>query len=213
MTTHGVHVIKIEGQFLGNTADRWLQVHDSDVAAAEGAVPLKQWLISQTSPFFQSFPAGELAVFRGLYICVSNTAGTKTLSADTMDLGVELTDPELPAGTSYAGDESTPRTTLLVWGQAAGQKTLFRIIVTERSAVDEWLFIYCDDLKAKGVAMGPFKIPASTTRVLSFGLAGIIPQIRDVAGNYFYGCSIVIATSPTDPNAQTGSAAVRVEYK
>src|ERR1035437_8207283 len=86
-----VSVLRIRGNFKGSTADRWLQFFNSESVPDDGAVPLiAATPLPMTSPFFMEFEIGALAFNLGCYVCVSTTEGTKTISADTMDITVEL---------------------------------------------------------------------------------------------------------------------------
>lgn len=200
VTTHAVHALKIEGQFMGNTADRWLQVHDSAVVPADTAVPMKQWVIPQASPFFQTFSAGELALTQGLYICISNTDGTKTLSGDTMDLGVELTDPEQPSGTSFVGGLVLAVASRQLWQDSAGPKKLFALEVDNTGGADSYIMLFATDTPANGdkpVAQYTLKANAVLTGVnaLRFGTSGRDIQSIDTAGTLHKGCTVKISTT------------------
>jgi hypothetical protein len=219
VTTHAVHVLKLEGQFLGATADRYLQVHDSAVVAAEGSVPLKQWVIQQTSPFFQTFSAGELALTKGLYICVSNTDGTKTLSADTMDLAVELTDPEQPSGTTYVGDLVTAVASLSVWNDAAGPLHLMSLEVDGTGlGADAYIMLFAKDAPANGdKPIDQFKIKAGQVltgvNALRFGTNGRAMQSVDNTGVHD-GCQVKISTTTGVLTAIAGTPVkIKGEYR
>jgi hypothetical protein len=190
VATHPVHVLKIEGLFLGATADRYLQVHDSRTAPTALAVPLKQWPIGQGAAFFQTFSAGELALANGLYVCVSDTDGTYTLSADTMDLSVELTDPEQPSGLTVAGDETTGRVSFTIWADGAGPKTLVRLVVKEINGTDGYVFMYTSG-SLSPVYLG--KVNANATRIFNFG-GGLVPYLKEAnaAATEHNGCIIKV---------------------
>lgn len=188
VATHPVHVLKIEGVFLGATTDQFLQVHDSRTAPAANAVPLKQWPIQQGSPFFQTFSAGELALANGLYVCVSTTDGTYTLSSDDMDLSVELTDPEQPSGTSVANNTGS-HASMQVWATGAGPKTLLRLTVKETNGTDGYIFVFADNDTIPVKYLG--KVNASSTREFNFG-AGFVPFRTDGNGAQKNGCSIIV---------------------
>lgn len=108
VTLGRIGVLKIEGNY--RSADSvFLQVHDSNTTPANGAVPLKSWPVTggtnaDPAPFFQSFLAAEFKVVNGLYICLSSTDATKTLSANVMDLFVETDGPDPFSGATIAGD-------------------------------------------------------------------------------------------------------------
>lgn len=111
--------LKIEGNY--RTADsRFIQVHDTNVAAAEGAVPKKSWPISGGTtadpvPFFQTFTSAALECVNGMYICISSTDGTKTIdSSAKMDLFVELDHEDPYYGGSVLGDLTSAVTSLVL---------------------------------------------------------------------------------------------------
>lgn len=186
VTQQPTHVLKIEGQFLAASAARWLQVHDSATVPAEGAVPLKQWPLDPSSQFFQTFAAGELAVAEGLYICISTSDGTKTLSADTMDLGVELTDAEQPSGLTQVGDEANDRGTLQVWADGAGPKKLYRLKFKNTAGRDIYIFLYRYGADAAPSFLG--KVLNGATREWFFG-QGLAPETLPGANGH-NGCII-----------------------
>jgi len=118
VSTLPISVLKVNGYFRGSTADRWLQIFDSCVAPVNPAVPMYEYPISQTSPFYCEFKNGELHLTEGLFVGVSTTEGTWTTSTDTMDVTVE-TDFK-PVTTTIVGDKTTTVQTVAVWSQAAG---------------------------------------------------------------------------------------------
>jgi hypothetical protein len=222
VTVHPAHVVKIVGQFLGNTNDRYLQVHDSIVAPANTAVPKRQWPIAQGAQFFQSFVAGELSLAVGLFVCVSNTDGTYTQSADTMDLTVETTDPEVPTGTSYASDLNTPVNNLPVWVDGAGPKKLFAIEVDGTGlANDSWVMLCAEDLGVNShpLLIGVWPLPIGKTYLgankITFGKDGRDMQAVDPSnGAARNGCYIYISKFQGRVSTSAGNKAkVRAEYK
>jgi hypothetical protein len=210
VTQNPTHVLKIEGDFLGSTADRYLQVHDSEIAPAALAVPLRQWKISQSSPFFQTFSAGELPLAKGLYIAVSDTSGTFTASADTMDLRVELTDPEQPSGATIVGDKTTEIQTLVVWNNGAGPKRLYRLSVTEVNNTTGYVFLYRSPTDPNPLYLG--KIAALATRQWDFG-QGLEPTYKDGSNVTRNGCWIEVTEDLARTTITLNQATMLAEYK
>jgi len=63
---------------------QWIQIHDSAVVPADGAVPLIRIRVVENSNFNFTCEWRELPVFcsKGIYICNSTTGPTKTLGND-----------------------------------------------------------------------------------------------------------------------------------
>jgi hypothetical protein len=220
VTQHPIHVLKIEGQFLGATADRYLQVHDSTVVPAEGAVPLKQWLINQSSPFFQTFSAGELSLALGLYICVSTTDGTKTLSADTMDLGVELTDPEVPTGTTYVSDLATAANSFTIWADGAGPHKLLSLQIDGTGlGFDSWVMITAQALSGAPIILDQFHVPIGKTflglSAVTFGKDGRdLFAVDPSDGSSHNGCYLYVSKKQGVVTVSAGNnVKIKAEYK
>lgn len=124
-------ILKIDGQHRGAT-DVFIQVFDANQTPANGAVPIKSWYVPSGSdaaptPFFQSFLAGELRCDNGVYVCVSDTDGQLTLSANKMDVSVELETEDPFLGGVVTGDNSTPTTSINPWANNQGPKRLRRV--------------------------------------------------------------------------------------
>lgn len=149
---HGCIVLKIDGFYISSTATVYLQVFDSNIAPAAGTVPLKQWgPLNTAAEFYKEFKRGDLVFGLGCFVGLSTTDGTYTAdSADKMDISVELGDPELPASVSYAGDLTTPVTSLQVWTEASGlsaRKSLVALEVdgTNLTTATQFIMIFAQD--------------------------------------------------------------------
>lgn len=211
VTQHGAHVLKIEGTFLAASAGRYLQVHDSVGAPAANAVPLRNWPLDPSSNFFQTFSAGELALAHGLYIGISTTDGTWTASADTMDLTVELTDPESPSGTTFAGDNVTARTHLSVWNDGAGPHNLLRLLIKELLGAAGYIFIFRYGADPAPIFIGIIK--GNQTLDLSFGIAGFDPTYIDANGVKRNGCDVYVYDDAAHTLVDLNKATIIAEYK
>lgn len=187
--------LKIEGNY--RTADsRFIQVHDTNVAAAEGAVPKKSWPISGGTtadpvPFFQTFTSAALECVNGMYICISSTDGTKTIdSSAKMDLFVELESEDPYLGASVVGDLTTGKTT-----QGLTPSKRLRRVEFQSSDVDAgtlYIQLHIPVHSADGAV--PFMcwpLPQNTTSpiVKTFGYAGVL--LGSDAGN------LIVSSTPT----------------
>lgn len=214
---HPVSVMKLEWKgATGLAAARFLQVHDSYTAAAEGAAPLKCWPIYTDAPGFKLFDVGELNLLNGCYICISTTEATKTLASGADDfstLTVELDRAEEPNGTSFAGDLTTDDEILQVWSEATGAKRLFEIIVTNPDVTNWQLQIHAADAPSDASLVQNFNIPASTTRRLTFGPLGRdIKKI--VSGAVKLGCTLAWSSTSANYSAIGGVLGpIQAEYK
>ena len=62
-------------------ATQFVQVHDSNVLPAEGAVPEVMFLVAAGSSFAVDFGEHGRTFDRGIYVCNSSTGPTKTIGA------------------------------------------------------------------------------------------------------------------------------------
>lgn len=226
ISTHGVSVLRVRGTFNGSTADRWLQFHDANTAPADGTAPLIAAIpLPQSSPFFAEFEIGALPFSVGCYVCVSTTQATKTLSADTMDITVELDEPEYPTGTSFVGDLTSNVTGLQVWSEAAGasaRKKLYALEVdgTNLTTATQFIQIFAADTVNTGdtpiisipIAVGAVKTGSSK---LTFGADGMdVFSIDDsTAKTKRLGCTVKISSTAPTYTAANGTACIKAEYK
>lgn len=222
VATHPVSVHKIEGYFRGET-DSWLQVHDAVSAPADTAVPLKSWPVQAAYEFHKAFEMAELRLTKGLYVCISTTQATKTLSAEKMDLHVELAQPEAPAGTSSAGDLTTAVTELQVWAESAGPKRLIALEVDGTNVVaTHYVQIHSKDtVDAGAVPVAQFELEAGAVKTgldaWRFGNDGREVGQRDetTPTTWRKGCTVKLSktagsyTAPTDGS----TVAIKAEYK
>lgn len=217
---HLVELKKLEVTLNANvTAGLFLQVHNSAVVPAEGAVPIKVWPAAETG--YKEFKRGELTLALGCYICLSSTAGTKTLALGANDkcdiLEVEFNDPEVQADSSYAGDLTTPVTSLVVWNDAAGPKNLRVLEVdgTNLTTVCYLQFFPADNpvngnvpVKQLTIAAGAVRTGAAAYR---FGEEGVSLVAGNASGNH-KGCTIAISTTPGLLTLTADNAKMKAEY-
>ena len=131
---HRVSMLRARGNFSGAVAS-WLMFFDSKVAVANATVPIIPGIpLYAGAPFFIEEEIGALEFVQGCYVAISTTQANLTLSAELMDIAVELSDPENPASVSTAGDLVTAITRLAVWSEATGAASAKRLIQLEVDA-------------------------------------------------------------------------------
>jgi len=84
-----VKVFGISGTHKGAGAS-WIQLFDSNTAAAEGAVPIFTQYIATASNFNLDFGFHGMDFKNGLYVCHSSTAATKTIGATDIQVYARL---------------------------------------------------------------------------------------------------------------------------
>jgi hypothetical protein len=226
---HRNSIIKIDGYYRSATAQAWLQVFDNNVAAANGDSPLKQEPINGTSAFYFEFKRGELVVYEGCFVGISSTEGSYTALADSMDISIELSDPDLPATISYIGDLVTPVGLLQAWSEASGIASPKSLVAIEviATTTDQYLMVFSYD--AAGVGQGiplagrTWLIKANVNRTgvnkLNFGEFGMNPFTVDgqndpSPGTKRYGCTIVVsATAPIYGGGSSELLCIKAEYR
>lgn len=68
----------------GSTADQYIQVHDTASTPANGALPMKSFLVKANSQFSFDFAGSHgVAVTAGIYVCSSSSRDTKTIGVAT----------------------------------------------------------------------------------------------------------------------------------
>lgn len=172
-------IVKLEGKFRGASSTSYIQIHNSPFVPGEGAVPIKSYPLTPGGEFYKDYTVVNLPCSFGLYICISTTEGTKTLSTETMDLFVEVFDADYPIGTStisIAEDYA-----LEVWNNAAGPKKIINIVVTNFDTAALYILLFASPDYSDGVwqVLGRWPIAATgdslgkdTLRV-SFGEDGL----------------------------------------
>lgn len=226
-TQHPCQLMKFECDIDGGAATTvYVQLHDARVLPGNGAVPIKSWPVppGQTN-VYKEFKNGDLDFQFGLIAVVSTTQATLAVGTGNNkfdSVAVELWNPDNPAGTSYAGDESTAVNTLQVWTEAQGlaaNKHLYRIIVSELLGLAGYVWIMADDAGTKIMpGTRPMPIAASATGVvLDFGAsssAGVNNLEQDANYTQHRGCTLVFANSATDPTQVTaGKGNLKAEFK
>lgn len=224
VATHPIHVLKL--QWTGDAsaaAGSFLQVHDLATTPADGAVPLESWQLNAGAPDYKEFKNGELDLANGLYICVSSTEATKTLSASKFSmLNTEFTDPEFPSGTTFVGDLTTARETLLVWSAAAGlttAKRLMAIRITSAggfAAQPTYLQLHCADTPVTASIVAVIPIPTiNDTTVKNYAFGEFGRECSKIVSNAVArGCTIAMSQTPNTYTAWGANEfIIKAEYK
>jgi hypothetical protein len=209
-----IQVSQIEGYFKGAGNACWLQVFDSCVAPAAGAVPDYQLLLNTTAQFQETLQVARLTLTEGLFVGISTTEGTWTASTDTMDI-VVWTDVT-PLSTTAVGDKTTSVTSLQVWSEATGAasaKRLYQMVVKELDGVASFILIYADDTPSNvdpGLVLAQYPIAANATVKIRFG-DGLIPFDQSLTNaTTRQGCTVKIGytTGAANSNGVTKYGAV-----
>jgi hypothetical protein len=219
VAAHACSLIKIDGEYRSATAC-WIQLHDSAGTAAEGAEPVKSWPIAggtdaNPQPFFQTFVASPLEFVNGLYICVSTTDATKTISAaDKMDLSVEIVRAD--NSTTVVGDTTTGVTGLQVWSEATGTATPRRLVRVDVAGpvAASWLMGFTVDSPAEG-ATPEFQVSlgsAGASKAVTFGDDGRVMK-SGVTSALKQGCTLKISSTAGVLTTTVATGTIRAEYK
>lgn len=226
-------VLKVEGRMADAAAATglFLQVHDNNTTPSAGAVPLKSWPVSGGggtgigSEFYKEFKRGDLVLFLGCFVGISSTEATYTASNNNWGtLSVELSDPEIPAAVSYAGDLTTAVTGLQVWTEASGltsRKSLVALEVdgTNLTTATQFIQLFATDTINTGdkpIVAFPIAVGAVLTgeSKLNFGEFGRqIFSIDSDASTKRLGCTVKISSTASTYTAATGTAAIKAEYR
>lgn len=214
-----IQVDQVEGYFKG-AANQWLQLHDSCVTPATGAVPIWEVLLSATAQFFENLQVAHLNLTEGVFIGVSTTEGTWTAAtgANTMDITV-WTDTNVIA-TNIVGDKTTQQSSLQVWTEATGaggQKKLYRLIVQNQNASPSTVYALTyaqippsDYGNYQSIATVGSNAGGNFFQTESFG-DGLTPQsvtlVQGTGATLHLGCKVFISDSiPTTGGSLTLNA-------
>lgn len=136
VSTLPIDLVQIEGYYRSSTANVWLQLHNSCIAPAAGAVPVWQSSgpLNGTAPFFEDFKTNRLgACTEGVFVGLSTTNGTYTAdSTDKVDINV-FTGVQVQAIT-VTGDKTTGVDSLAVYTDPNASKRLRAFIVSNSDA-------------------------------------------------------------------------------
>lgn len=200
-------LINLQGYFNG-ASDAWLQIHDVAAVPANGAVPLKSFQLLAKMAYSWKFDPNVLVLKTGLYVCVSTTDATKTLSADTADFLIDIGEYEeqMQPDVSTAGDLVTNVPYQLIWARTGSPTNrLKKVIATNNEAFVAYLLMFglldSDLISTNTKAIASFKFTAGQTRTLYFGNKnGFIPrQVTARVANALttdYGCTFAWSTDP-----------------
>ena len=220
ITTHRAALLKLEATLNANAnATLYLQIHDTIIAPAAGAVPLKSWPAAECG--FKEFELGELRVNAGLFIGLSSTSATYTAAAGANDkcdiLNIELIDPETPTGTGTYGDLSNNRQSLQVWPDLAGPKKLLQVEVDNTGNGLKYLMLFAYDTPQNGdKPIDQFTIKAGEVKTgsaaLSFGSSGRSVFSKDSAGVEHDGCTLVMSDTTGTLTQSSANFKIKAEY-
>lgn len=208
-----VLINKIDGLVLttsNNSPVAYLQVHDSIATPAAAAVPLKQWPVYSTAEIFKDFRRDECNCTLGCFVGLSSADGTYVADSTTkIDISVELSDPELPTGTSLVGDLTTAVNTLQIWTEAsntARNKRLFTLEVDGTShAADFYIMLFAKDSNTNGdfpilgwKCVNGVSLNRTLSNGIDFGTDGFDPFSRATSGGTArVGCTIEFSSTAT----------------
>lgn len=218
-TTHKTSLMKLEATLdAAIAAGLYLLLFDSNVAPANGAVPLKAWPAAECG--YKEFEEGELVFASGLYVALSTTYATYTAAGggNLIDiLNLEYVNPELPAGTQLASANNVK--TLQVWADASGPKKLFRVEADNTGGALRYLMLFAYDNPQNGdKPIDQFTLKANKAYLgagaLQFGVNGRDVYSQDSTGAPHAGCTLMISDTPTTLTlAAANIAALKGEYK
>jgi len=135
------------------------------------------------APFYVDESIGSLEFANGIYAAVSSTQETLTLSAQTIDITVEMDVVEEPAGTTFAGDTTTAVDSLVVYADGLPNTNLFAITAQNNNAGTLYLQLFTSSSPAAGAKpLFEYTFTTGQIRVLKFGKQGIHPR-SGTAGN------------------------------
>ena len=204
VTTIKARIDKLEVTLNANaTAGLFFQVHDTYTTAAEGAVPLRSWPAGEC--IYKEFKRELITCANGVYICLSSTAGTKTLAVggnDKIDiLQVELETSEMYASKTLVGDLTTNQSNLAVWTANGEGRKLFLFLITQLVAADYYVMLFGDVAADGSTPIMSWAMPTAKTSLLcDFGREG-----RQVIGTSDK-CYIYVSSTQGVLTASTGCA-------
>lgn len=212
VNTAGCTISRVQGNFLG-ASDAWLQLHDAKQLPANGTAPLRVWPLYSNAPFDWNFQNDAISVANGIFLVVSSTRATLTLSASTMDLFVNGESSFDSRGLTEIGDYVSIVSDMAVWLDAAGPKRLMRLEVTDAAdTTDSYVQIHAGDTPATDKIVGSFLLRQGESIDCRFGPLGFSPK-RIINGVTYDGCTIAIS-SEGDTYAAAGlDVFIKATYK
>jgi len=224
-TSFPCNLVNLQGYFSG-AADAWLQIHDT-TDPGNGAIPLKSYQLQSKMPFSWKFDPNILPLSQGLYVAVSTTEATLTLSTDKADFLIDVekyAEPLNPAAAVHSSSSDVEQ----VWAEAQGsQHRLYRVTVTGRTnSAASFLLVFADDSYAtRPVVAIPIVYlqtdPDITCAPIDFGVDGLNPSsvvtAQSSSGPVIgppvrkTGCTIALSSSPTS-YVQVDSSATFTYY-
>ena len=196
------NLINLQGYFRG-AADKWLQIHDTGAVPADTTVPLKSFQLPALLAFSWKFDPSDLEIETGLYVCISDTEATKTLSASTADIFIDIDEfevesKELGLTSVDVGDLTTGVDALQVRADSVNNsaKRLVRLRYTNNDAQARYLMLFASDNPANGdYPIASWKAVAAQQLDLRFGNGGN-PVRSGQEGSVHYGISFFQSSTP-----------------
>lgn len=190
----------------------FLQIHDTQTTAAEGAAPIKSWPVVADSDVYKEFKRGELQVNNGCYVCISTTEATKTLGTGSNKMSMVSGEFfEADETVTVAGDNTSAVNALAVWLEAVGPNRLRKVQITSSLGADAWAHILATDASTFD-GLRVHSVLDGATVVLNFGELGVDIKSQDSDHTNRIGCKIVMSSSATAISAVTASFTIRAEY-
>ena len=204
ISQHPGGIRRVRGNYNG-AANAWLWLFDTN------GKPLTTTtgLISPTplytgAAFFIDESHGSLQFNTGLYAAVSSNQETYTASASTMDITVEMDDPEEPSNNTYGGDTTTGRNLLIVYATNPALN-LYAFTVTNNDSGPDSIMLFTAANPATGsFPLLQWKVAAGATLICKFGRQGYHPisgaYPNQTEGCYLYGSSTARTYTPSSGN-------------
>lgn len=183
VTSLGAVVKQIEG-LAGVGAGGYLQLHNSSITPAAGAVPVWEIPISTSTQFFGGFQQDGITCGEGVFVGLSSTSGTYTaLVSNIAELTVWLDMPVIATNVVDSG-AALPFT---VWANdatpesATNSKRMFKFTAVNNSGTDGLIMLYADAGLTQQVGV-QMVVPANSQRTFNFGTVGFESKAFSAAG-------------------------------
>lgn len=179
----------VRGYFRGNTADRWLQLHDASQLPGDTAVPVWSMPLYQTAYFSWDWPR-LFECQNGAVFAISETEATLTISTDVADFYVDGTAALVLDAPSIIGDLSNEIEYLDVVTAAA---RVFQIKVQQVASQGDVVWVHVFKNKEVSDLVTTETVPdfrhrfgsssGNLSRTFSFGKGGLLVSKLCVAAS------------------------------
>lgn len=190
----------------------WLLAFSGTAVPADGSVPIMAPLrvAANAVNIFEEFGEGIKINPAGLVLVASSTFATLTKDASaTISITAHIDEYEsgVPSGESVAGDLTTGVSSLQVWTDANGPKTLKRALIKNNAASVLYAVLYAVNTPASTSRIVSWlKIAATTNVEWNFGPnGGVSPLQRDTNGTLHDGCVIAGQVDLVQGNVMAGT--------